>query len=400
MKVLYFHQHFSTRGGSTGTRSYSMARALVSHGHEVTMVCGSSRSADTGLTGPVVGGVRRGLVDGIRVIELSLPYSNHDGFLRRTATFLRFALRSAWIAVREPCDLVFATSTPLTAGVPGIAAKVLRGRRFVFEVRDLWPELPKAMGVIRNPVVLAMMSLLEWTCYRAADRCIGLAPGIVDGIARRGFPRERIDMIPNAADLDLFSHSRSEDPGAARPVRAAFTGTHGLANGLDALLDAALELQRRGNRSVHIDLIGDGKLKPALQERASADGLRNVEFHEPMPKLALASRLAGTDIGLMVLANVPAFYYGTSPNKFFDYLASGMPVVCNYPGWIADLIVRHDCGIAVPPDNPGAFADALQALASDSARRRQMGRNARRLAGEFDRAGLARCFVRALEAAA
>lgn len=400
MRVLYFHQHFSTRGGSTGTRSYSMARALVERGHQVTMICGSSRGADTGLSSQVVRGARSGMVDGIRVIELSLPYSNHDGFLRRTATFLRFALRSAWIAVREPCDLVFATSTPLTAGVPGIVAKVLRGRRFVFEVRDLWPELPKAMGVIRNPVVLAMMSLLEWTCYRAADRCVGLAPGIVDGIARRGFARERIDMIPNAADLDLFASTRREDPGEARPVRAAFTGTHGIANGLDALLDAAVVLERRGDRSVRIDLIGDGKLKRALQDRAAADGLHNVEFHEPMPKLALASRLAETHIGLMVLANVPAFYYGTSPNKFFDYLASGLPVVCNYPGWVADLISRHECGIAVPPCNPEALADALQVLTSDPATRRQMGRNARRLAREFDRAALARRFVRALESAA
>ena len=399
MHILYFHQHFSTRSGSTGTRSYSMARALLARGHQVTMVCGSYRGADTGLSGPIKRGARRGVVDGIQVIELRLAYSNHDGFLRRTSTFLRFALRSAWIALSEPCDLVFATSTPLTAGIPGIVAKITRRRRFVFEVRDLWPELPRAMGAIKNPLVLAMMSLLEWCCYRAADRCIGLAPGIVEGIARRGVPRDRIDMIPNAADLEIFSQDRGVPHANDGTTRAVFTGTHGMANGLDAVLDAAIELRRRGDQTIAIELIGDGKLKPGLKQRAELENLTNVSFTEPIPKTTLASRLGDADIGLMILANVPAFYYGTSPNKFFDYLASGLPIICNYPGWVAELIREHGCGIAVEPGNPMAFADALQFLASDPDARRQMGDRARRLADEFDRTRLAERFVCCLEAA-
>ncbi len=343
----------------------------------------------------MVKGIRRGQVDGIEVIELSLAYSNHDGFLRRTATFLRFAWRSAWIAVSEPCDLIFATSTPLTAGIPGIAGKLLRRRRFVFEVRDLWPELPRAMGVIRNPVVLWMMSILEWCCYRSADLCIGLAPGIVEGIARRGVPRERIEMIPNAADLELFRPGK-RTMGRDR-VRAAFAGTHGIANGVDAVLDAAVELLRRGDRTIRVELIGDGKLKPVLRGRAEREHLSNVTFTDPLPKTELAARLADADIGLMVLADVPAFYYGTSPNKFFDYLASGLPVICNYPGWVADLLAQHQCGIAVPPCDAAAFADAIQALASDPAKRRAMGENARKLASQFDRERLALSLAEVLE---
>src|SRR5690606_20654079 len=115
-----------------------------------------------------------------------LPYSNNHGFLRRTITFLTFALRSIGLALREQYDVIFATSTPLTAGIPGIVARWLRGKPFVFEVRDLWPELPREMGVIRNPLVLTAMSLLEWLTYHSAHRLIGLAPGIVDGIIRRG----------------------------------------------------------------------------------------------------------------------------------------------------------------------------------------------------------------------
>ena len=207
MKVLYYHQHFSTPQGATGNRSYAMARRLVRAGHEVTLVCGSYAGGQTGLTGPFRDGRRAGRVDGIQVIELELPYANRDGFLKRALTFVRFAWRSTWIALRRDYDVVFATTTPLTAGIPGICARWLRGKPFVFEVRDLWPELPKAMGVITNPLVLWALGVLEWLSYRSAQRLVGLSPGIVDGIARRGVARERITLIPNGCDLDIFGAS-------------------------------------------------------------------------------------------------------------------------------------------------------------------------------------------------
>src|SRR5690606_1979552 len=184
-----------------------------------------------------------------------------------TITFLRFAYRSIGLALTRDYDLVFATSTPLTAGIPGIFARWLRRKPFVFEVRDLWPELPREMGVITNPIILGLMSLLEWATYRSAHRLIGLSPGIVAGIERRGVYRELIALIPNGCDLDIFqgkvednAHSARDDldnsdggdPDTTAPRRpdgvaesdlmAIFTGAHGIANGLDAVLDAAAEL--------------------------------------------------------------------------------------------------------------------------------------------------------------
>lgn len=404
MNVLYFHQHFSTPKGSTGTRSYEMARAMIARGHEVTMVCGTYGGGETGLSGPFTEGRRSGVVEGIRVIELDLAYSNSDGFLKRAWLFLKFAGRSVGIAFREQYDLVFATTTPLTAGIPGIFARWLRGKPFVFEVRDLWPELPREMGVITNPVVLGAMSALEWASYRSATRCVGLSPGIVDGIARLGVPRERIALIPNGCDLDIFA---AEVEGwrprqvAKEDLLAAFTGTHGIANGLDSVLDAAAELKRRGRSDIKLLLIGQGKLKPSLQARAQAEGLDNVVFHPPVSKAKLAGLMAETDVGMQILANVPAFYYGTSPNKFFDYIASGLPVLNNYPGWLAQMIEDEDCGFAVPPDDPGAFADALEAAANNRDALCVLGQNGRRLAErEFDRRILADRFVTWLEGAA
>lgn len=404
MKVLYFHQHFSTPRGATGIRSYEMARALVARGHQVTMVCGSYGAGNTGLAGDFRDGMRRGQVEGIDVVEFELRYANRDSFLKRTGTFLKFAWRSTWLALTEPHDVIFATSTPLTAGIPGIVARWLRGSRFVFEVRDLWPELPREMGVIRNPVVLWAMGVLEWLSYHSARRVVGLSPGIVQGIARRGIPADRITMVPNGCDIELFADAPEPwRPEGVKPsdLMAVFAGTHGMANGLDAALNAAAELGRRGRTDIKLVLIGDGQLKPALMARAQAEGLTNVLFCNPVNKARLAGLMAATDVGLQLLANVPAFYYGTSPNKFFDYIASGVPPLINYPGWLAEVVAEHECGFAVPPDDPKAFADALERAASQRATLPAMGERARQLATtQFNRAHLAAQWVSWLEGAA
>ena len=363
MKILYFHQHFSTPKGSAGIRSYAMAQSLIRNGHQVTMVCGSFGAGQTGLTQPFNKGVRRGMVDGIDIIEFELPYSNALSFLKRILIFLSFAFKSIKVALTEQYDVVFATTTPLTAGIPGIFAKWFRRKPFVFEVRDLWPELPKAMGVIKNPIVLWMMSVLEWTSYHSADRLVGLSPGIVDGIIKRGIAPEKVASIPNGCDLDIFaSEHQAWRPEGVQPtdLMAIFTGTHGLANGLNAVLDAAVELKKRQRTDIKLVLVGDGMQKKALLERAVELQLDNVIFHNPVNKAKLAGLMASADIGLQILANVPAFYYGTSPNKFFDYISAGLPVLNNYPGWLAELITKEQCGFAVPPENPQAFADALE----------------------------------------
>lgn len=403
VKVLYFHQHFVTPKGAGAIRSYAMARKLIERGHSVTMVCGSAQGGTTGLSGDFIKGQRRGVVDGIDVVELNLEYSNSDGFAKRIKTFLSYALRSVQIALTEKYDLVFATTTPLTAGIPGILARWLRGKPFVFEVRDLWPELPKAMGVIKNPVVLWAMGVLEWASYRSAHRVIGLSPGIVEGIRARGVTAERIAMIPNGCDLDIFSADgepwRPEGI-ADSDLMAIFAGTHGMANGLDAVLDAAAILKRRGRNDIKLLLIGTGKLKAQLQARATREDLSNVVFHDPVTKARLAGLMQVTDIGMQILANVPAFYYGTSPNKFFDYIAAGLPVLNNYPGWLAGMIEAEKCGYAVPPADPVAFADALEQAAGERERLKEMGQNARQLASsQFDRVGLSAKWVSWVEGA-
>ena len=402
MRILYFHQHFSSPRGATGTRSYEMARHLVARGHNVTMVCGSCNVADTGLDGAFNRGRRDGDVDGIRVVELELPYANSDSFLRRSWVFMLFALRSVGIALFEKADLVFATSTPLTAGIPGIAARWLRGVPFVFEVRDLWPELPRAMGVITNPIILKAMGILEWCTYHSAHAVIGLAPGIVEGIVARGVPASRTFLIPNGCDLGLFAPDgdKEERPPvvAEDDLMLLYAGTHGQANGLDALLDAARLCKEKGYDRAKFVFVGTGALKPHLVARARDERLSNCVFLDPVPKSQLASFMRSADVGLMILKNVSAFYYGTSPNKFFDYLAAGLPVVCNYPGWVSEMIEDRNCGLTIPPEKAEALSETVQSLVGNHALLSHMGDRSRALAMErFDRQTLAVHFSDLLE---
>lgn len=400
IRILYVHQHFATPEGSTGTRSYEFSRALLADGHDVTMLCGASVLAGLSIDDASIWRSVRGNIDGIDVVAVPLRYSNHDGLIHRALVFVRFACHSSWIAMTGKYDLLFATSTPLTVGLPGLVSKLVRpGTPFLFEIRDLWPEIPKALGV-KNRFVLGGMSILEWLCYRCADACIGLSPGMVRGIERRA-PRQKIWMIPNGCDLDLFKSKADgtfEFPGLeSSDFVAAFMGAHGKANGLGALLDVAAELKRRSRNDIKILMIGDGLEKPHLMHRAQIEQLDNCIFMTPQKKTDLARLASRADCGLMVFANVPALYYGTSPNKFFDYLALGIPVINNYPGWLADMIGTDKCGLVVPPGEPARFADALERLADHPAERREMGANARRLGErEFARKNLAGSFIEAL----
>lgn len=397
MKVLYLHQYFTLPTQAGGTRSYEMAQQLIAHGHQVTMVCGLEGNAKIDLPQTKNKNICRGMVDGIDVIQISVPYSNNMGMVARAKSFVSFAWQSTKYALKEDYDVLFATSTPLTAGIPGIIMKMFRRKKFIFEVRDLWPELPKALGMT-NPFWIGCMSILEWLSYHLADGCIGLSPGICDGIKKRSQKNKPIEMVPNGCDLDIFKPSLKEplhlDGISATDKVAIFTGAHGIANGLDAVLDAAKEVKTMGREDIKFAFIGKGGVKDHLMERAKNEGLDNCLFYAPIPKMQLAKVVASATVGMMVLKNVPAFYYGTSPNKFFDYIASGLPILNNYPGWLAGMIEENKMGEVVEPDNAKAFAETLVRMVDDPASREEYSKNARAFAEkEFDREKLGGRFV-------
>lgn len=402
MKVLYLHQYFTTPAFSGGTRSYEFAQQLLKRGHEVTIVTGASR--DYKLPDTEIKNVRRGEVDGIDVIQLKVSYSNKMSMKQKFMAFMNFAFGCIRAIKREDFDLLFATSTPLSVGIPGIWMKAFSRKRkipYIFEVRDLWPDSLIGEG-LTNPIILLGMYTLERWCYKSADGCIGLSPGMRDGIRKRSTPDKPIIMVPNGSDLDLFHPKKKQkfqlDGVDSNDIVAIFTGAHGLANGLDAVLDMASILIQKGRQDIKMVFIGDGAMKPHLVKRAVEEKLTNCLFFDPIPKIELAGIVSSADIGLMVLKNNPEHRYGSSPNKYFDYIASGLPIVNNYPGWVADMVEKENLGIVVEPDNPKQFAETLIYLADHPELRSEQGKNARTFAERnFSRIDLANSFVDFLE---
>ena len=257
------------------------------------------------------------------------------------------------------------------------------------------------MGVITNPFIIFLMSFLEWISYHSADHLVALSPGIAKGIKKRGIKSENITLIPNGCDIEIFEDtSKSWRPAEIddRDFLAIYTGTHGVANGLNSVLDAAVELKGRGRKDIKILLIGNGKLKPSLMDQVNKEDIDNIIFHDPVDKKSLSGLISSANLGLQTLSNVPAFYYGTSPNKFFDYIAGGLPVLNNYPGWIADIITETNSGYVVPPEDPKAFADILEEAASNHEDLLFKSKNAKKIAIEkFNRKNQSLNWVMVLE---
>lgn len=379
MKVLYFHQYFQASTGSWPTRSYEFARHLVSQGHEVTMVAGLPD-----LSGASDGHkMHESDVDGIRVLWLGMPYSQHLGTPGRLLSFAAYASLGSLVAARvDKPDVVFATSTPLSVGIPGLMTARIMGAPFVFEVRDLWPEIPIALGFLKNKASIKAVTALERCLYREASALIALSPGMARGMIAAGADSKKITVIPNMADLSLFAQHQEgagwrDEVGIPQEATVAIHhGTMGLVNDVGQLVDAAQVLQDSG---IYMALIGQGKERAMLEARVQDAGLSNVVFDGPRPRSTMPWVLSQADIGVMCVKHVPALYHNCA-NKFGDFLAAGLPVVVTYPGWQGKLLESYGAGVvANTVEGPDNLAKALLAIKADSSERLAMAMNARRL---------------------
>jgi glycosyltransferase involved in cell wall biosynthesis len=400
MNIVYVHQHFSTTRGHTGTRSYDFARLLVARGHRVTVVAGVYGAGDAWDIPPRERVARRTL-DGIDLRIINVRYNNKQTVAAQILAFLRFMVLSTLEVLRvRDADVVFATSTPLTVGFCGTAARYLRGRPFVFEIRDIWPESAIAAGAIRNPLIIFAAKVAARVFYRAADRIVVISRRMDELLRERlGRAGDKVRVIPLGTDLALFD---AAEPDVAwrracdleGKFVAVYAGAHSRLNGLAWLLRAAAHL--KDDPDIRIVLIGDGVMKPDLMEQARAEGLGNVLFLDPIPKERLVGVLKACDLGLMLLQNLPIIETAC-PNKFMDYLAAALPVLVNFNGEAGWICREEGCGVVVPPDDPAALAAAIRGLARDPARRSEMARRARAVAeARFDRARLVEDFERVL----
>ncbi|MCY2930925.1 MAG: glycosyltransferase family 4 protein [Planctomycetota bacterium] len=383
MHIVYIHQHFATNEGTTGTRSYDVSRYLAKMGHKVTMICGIYDVS--GLKPmPWYQLFRRERMDGFDVIVCNVPYSNHLNALGRMWTFFWFAVLAslAGLSARKP-DVVFATHTPLTVGVPGYIVSRLRRKPFVFEVRDLWPEALVIAGELKPGPLLWFMSALEKFFYAKARKILLVSPGFEKRLLERGYPQEKLRTVLLGADGDLFL-DRTPDPDFRRQhnlgdkMLAIFTGAHGWSNGLDYVLDAAERLKHRND--IAILFLGEGREKARLKQVAQDKGLTNVLFLDAVAKTGLPGIMMACDVGLMILLNVGE--RPVTPNKIFDYMFCGLPSIVNFGGSTLEMVERDGTGVGADPLNPGDLAAKLEHWADHPDERRRIGALARKIAYE------------------
>lgn len=335
------------------------------------------------------------------MVEVGGAYSDYmeatsRGYASRSAAFGRFAAGAAAAALRAPRpDVILATSPPLTIAVSAMAVKAVRRAPIVFEVRDLWPRAPIEMGALRNPAARRAALALERAAYRSAERVIALSPGIRDGVLSAGVPPERVEVIPNASDLELFSPD--VDPGGLRarlglPAEAfvcSYFGAMGEANDLTQVVEAATLLRDRGENGVAFVLQGDGKRRAAIESEVARRGLRNVIVLPAAGKPEAARLAAASDACMTIFKAVPVLATN-SPNKLFDTFAAGRPAIVNSDGWQRELVEEAGAGLYARAGDPADLAAQVLRLRDDPEEARRMGASARRLAEErFDRRLLA-----------
>jgi glycosyltransferase involved in cell wall biosynthesis len=399
VKIVYLHQYFATPDMPSVARSYEMARRFAAAGHDVHVVTAQSYR-------PTV--PRRPsteIMEGFTVHWVSVKYRAHMGFVRRMGAFLHYAVVAGWRARRLKADLVFATSTPLTIALPGVVAK--RGRRapMVFEVRDVWPEVPIAMGILNNPVLQWAALELERFAYRNSEAIIALSPGMAEDVARQGVPKTKITVVPNACDNERFDVSpevgrafRDGRPWLEDRPLVVYAGAFNRANGVGFLVRLAQAVGRLDSE-IRFLIVGDGPEKASIEMLAQELGVLDKTFfiEDEVPSSSMPALMSAATVSTSLFIPVKALE-DNSANKFFDTLAAGRPVAINYGGWHADLIRDHDLGVVLDSHDVEAAASSLVAFLHDEQRIDTARRAARGLAhSRFDRDRLTAVVLDVLE---
>ena len=402
MKIVYLHQYFAVPASSGGTRSYEMAKRIVRAGHSVQLITTSAFL-------PAGWEFKRGWnildYDGIELHVLDMSYSNRMPFLSRFFRFFEFSLRSSLHVLSLSGDLIFATSTPLTIAIPAIIGKKWLSCPMIFEVRDVWPEIPRAMGIIKNPLLVGAAETLERYAYSNAVVVIALSEGMKKSIVESGQPDGKVKVIPNSCDFRLFrdmDHSKDLDcllhPVMESTKLVVYLGTLGRVNGLQYLVALCKHLLVLDS-DVKVAIFGDGMEREELESQAVAAGVhnRNLFFFKPVAKSEVPAILGRARLSLSLFLPIQEMW-SNSANKFFDTLASGTAVAINYGGWQARYIQDYDAGIILDPFDIENSAKEIVRLVEDPVNSARIGRNAAFLGAScFDRDDLANTLISIIE---
>ncbi|MEP0711334.1 MAG: glycosyltransferase family 4 protein, partial [Algoriphagus sp.] len=335
--------------------------------------------------------------DGVKVIIINVRIDNRQSFLKRIFSFLTYSFFSCWYALTYATDVVIASSGPITVGVPGLLCRWVRNKKFVFECRDLWPDGAIELGIIKNSYLIKIARWFERFCYSSADLIVGLSVGMESEIRAKS-PDSNVITVTNAANIPLFSNFRSLP--ASCPLQpktyAIYTGNIGEVNNSLWLLEAAKVMQKRGS-NLKIILVGEGQQREIIDETIQELGLGTLERWPLMPKNQLVPLVQNALVSLVPLKGTPILDT-SSPNKFFESLSAGVPVIQNTQGWMKDFLITHQVGFTLPPSDPEALAELIESLASNPALQAEMQTKALRISKlEFDKTKLANKMITAIE---
>jgi glycosyltransferase involved in cell wall biosynthesis len=406
MHILFLTDNFPPEVNAPASRTYEHAREWVKAGCDVTVIT----CAPNFPKGKVYEGYRNGLyktqiIDGIKVIRVWTYITANEGFLRRTLDYLSFAM-SATIAaalVKRP-DIIVGTSPQFFTALAACLVGLIKWRPWIFEVRDLWPESIKAVGAIQNKTILRLLEGMEMFLYRRAKRIIVVTYAFKDILVARGVDTEKIFVVLNGADLSRFA-PKPKPQELSRKLRlsgtfvAGYVGTHGMAHGLDTILEAADILRQRPDASnIRILLLGDGARKAALVERSRRLELENVIFIDSVSKDEVANYWALLDVSVIHLKREPLFKT-VIPSKLFECMAMGLPVLHGVEGESADIVRREAVGETFTPEDAPSLAAAIMRLSADRALLGRFRENAIAAAGRYDRTELASRMLEIMQAA-
>lgn len=369
MNVLILHQYLNTPEKGGPLRSYYLAKALADAGHTVAVITTHNATA-----------FRKEIIEGIEVHYLPIPYDNRFGFFKRISSFLKFVFSIVKEAGQfKTYDICYAISTPLTIGLAAIWIKWRYKIPYMFEVGDLWPEAPIQVGVIKNPLLKAILYRLEKSIYKRSESIVALSESIKEAIEKK--VKKPVHIIPNMADTDFYKPAAKNPElekkfGVEGKFVLSYIGTFGLANGLERMLQCAQEAQRQ-NLPAHFILCGDGAQHNALHQYGAILNLQNVSIIPMQNRDGVRDILNVTDAAFISYLPLPVLETG-SPNKYFDALAAGKLIVVNFHGWIQDEIETNKCGVFV--ENQEMFVKKIKPFIEQPEQLKEYQRNARSLA--------------------
>ena len=362
MRIILFHQHFKLPCSSGSTRNFELVRRLIESGHDVTVV-----------TGPL--DLQENLIpEGLRIEIVKIDYQQQFSFARKLLSFVGFGIGSVFYALRLDCDLAIASSTPLTIGIPGLVCKLVNRCPLIFEVRDVWPEIPIRMGLMKSKVAISCALALEKIIYRFSDSIVALSPDMKSLVIEKGVPEGKIAVIPNACDFELAGRSGLDlEVSAINEIKSilregkaiVYAGTIGRVNNVAYLAEAAKVALLRFPLLKFV-VIGEGSERQKLASKARIDGTLGVNFFifDPVPKSQIFHVISLSAAVCNLVAPVQALG-ANSANKFFDGLACGKPILLNHGGWMSDLVEGFGCGIVLEAEPCFSELERLENKLSD-----------------------------------